>query len=143
MESAKETAGLRTFASIVFYLLLVFGVICIIVGALLTAGGITEFVSLGWTVIMSGALCILGAFGLRVLLRVIANMADDLQASRELLSEMQRARPAAPQSAPPTARVKASASRSAQQRSGRIPMPASRGTASHPPMPPLRGSSDD
>lgn len=138
-ERISETNGLRTFANVVFYLLLIAGAICVILGFILAANPVTELASLGATVIMSGGLCVLSAFGLRLILRVFADMADDARASREILAEIaENTRKPAVRSAP--AKPASSPAKPVSQRSGRIPMPPPRGTSNHPPMPPLHGS---
>lgn len=141
-ETTNETNGLRTFANVVFYLLLIVGALCIITGLVLAANGVPEFVSIGWTVILTGALCVLGAFGLRLILRVFADMADDAHAVRALLSEIAtHPRAAAPSAQTQVASAAAAAQKAAAaHRSAHPPMPSARGTAAHPPMPPMRGS---
>ena len=152
-------AGLRTFTKVAFTVLLVVGALAIFGGAVTMA--VPYGSDAGLTGLLSGALCILGAFGVRYLLDVLADMASDVRAQRILLARMQLD-PQAPVSAPTAAAASAAgtaavsssqirnaaaqaraaaaarrpASASAPGPSARPPMPTG-GTMSHPPMPSL------
>lgn len=144
-EERREVTGLRSFAMIAFILLIIVGGLSLLSGFVMFGVGGTQGVSAGLTGVLTGALVVLGAFAVRYLLVLFADIAEDTRISRELLQQIAQnlsrpsgTAPAAQQRTAPPSRTMPQTTRPAS--GGRPPMPSTRGNgnAAHPPMPPSR-----